>query len=285
MSDGVRTMKHTALRRIMCVLIGAVLACASGCGNQGNPGDNTVQQTNELSGDAVVIERTFVGSDVNTPEYIEGVVLKSENGKKGIELKDYENASVYCYMLDRKFFSIEKPLVPNDIVKKYVNDLEKEYGVKFNKSTENGKDIYYSNLSTKSGKVNLAVCGSDFFEDDDTVVSVAIVLPEGGGSSGKSSAEDGDITGFWKCAYYLADNGNTIKADQYSIFAYNTGSASFYDANNEKFDGTWKAKDKGFEFTFVLKHGYGEMGKINGGDYLIVKFDDVDGQYAFEYIY
>lgn len=288
-----RTLKQTVVRRILCVFTAAVLVLTSGCGKRGNPDDNTVQQVNSGSSEATVIERDFVGVNVSTPEYIGGVHLISENGNMGIHLKNFEHASVYCYTLDREFYSIEKPLKSEDIIKKYINDLEKKFGVKFNVSSDFKNEVYYSNLSTNSGTVGIAVCNGDFDKDMDSEVSVAIQLPgdakgssAGGGdsSSGNNHAASGDISGYWKAAYYVADNGNTVRTDEYSIFAYNTGSASLY-IGYDRYEGAWKSKDKGFEFTFVGLHGYGEMAKINNGDYLLVQFDSVDGQIAFENLY
>ncbi len=299
---GVRTLKCTVLHRVICVFTAAVLVILSGCGNKkGNADDNTVQQVSGTASDAAVIERDFIGADVSTPEYIGGVKLVSENGNVGIKLKNFSNASVYCYDLDRQFYSIEKPLTSAEVSKKYVNDLEKKFGVKFNLSSEFSSDVYYSNLSTKSGTVGIAICNGNFDEGFNGVLSVAVKLPAGSESPALSSDKDknktssdtdgkndsssgGDISGYWKAAYYLADNGNTVRTDTYSIFAYNSGSASLY-IDYERYEGNWKAKDKGFEFSFVGLHGYGEMAKINGGEYLLVKFDEVDGKIAFENLY
>ncbi len=295
-----RTLKYTVLHRVICVFTAAVIVFLSGCENkQGNPDDNTIQEISGTASDTAIIERDFIGADVSTPEYIGGVKLMSENGNKGIKLKNFDEASVYCYSLDRDFFSIENPLTADKIVKKYVNDLEKKFGVKFNASSDFTSDVYYSNLSTNSGTVGIAVCNGDFDEDLGGEVSVAVMLPEGsespvlssdndkkssGTDSSGSSGTPGDISGYWKAAYYLADNGNTVRTDTYSIFAYNTGSASLY-IDYERYEGNWKIKDKGYEFTFVGLHGYGEMAKINGGVYLLVKFDEVDGKIAFENLY
>ncbi len=292
-NNGVSTLKHIFPKRVLCFFTAAVIVLLSGCGKKGNPDDNTIRQVNSSNDEVTVIERNFVGTDVSTPEYLGGVKLISENGNIGIKMKDFEHASVYCYTLDRDFFTIEKPLTAKDVIEKYKNELEKTFGVKFNVSPDFESEVYYSTVSTNSGSVSVAICSGDFDGDNGSAISVAIEPESGsGGNSGtsdrstktKEKIAEGDISGCWNSAYYLADNGNTIKYNKYSIFAYNTGSASLY-SDQTRYEGTWKQKDKGYEFTFVNLHGYGEMAKINGGDYLIVEFDEVDGKIAFENLY
>ena len=273
----------------------AVLFLSSGCAGKGNPDDNTIKQVNSGDGEATVIERNFVGTEVSTPEYLAGVKLISESGNIGIKLKNFENASVYCYTLDRDYFTIENKLDAKSLIDKYRNELEKTFGQKFNISPDFDTDVFYSILKTGSGNVGIAICNGDFDGSKGSAISVA-VEPEGGaggaagaGGSGDSHTKEklsqGDISGYWDVKYYLAKNGKTITYNNYSIFAYNTGSAALYQ-DKVRYEGTWKQKDKGYEFTFASLHAYGEMGKINEKDYLFVEFDNnSEGKYAFENVY
>lgn len=299
MINEVSALKYTALHRALCICMAAVAICMSGCTSKGSENDNKVMQADENQSSVTVISRNFIGADISTPEYIEGVKLFNENGNVGIRLKNFGEASIYSYEIDPNYFSIEEQPKAHEIVNKYISDLEERFGVKFNKSEDYEETVYYSDLSTESGIVGLAVCGGDFDDEYGADISVAVELSEENekatssqstsssdktSSTAASSAAAADLSGYWKAVYYLADNGNTARTDTYSIFAYNTGSASLY-IDFERYEGTWNPKDNGFEFSFGGLHGYGEMSKLKDGVYLLVKFDETDGRIAFENLY
>ena len=230
----------------------------------------------------------------DNPEYIEGVKFLSQKDTQYKNSPLFEKVLVYNYNLDRNYFTVNSKLESKTIIDQYKKDLEKKYNLLFNDDKRYGENAAICECKLKgAASMYILVCEGDFDVGNNADFSVVLCTPkEDKGFSDEEfdaykdepGANSKNFVGFWKSLFYLFDNGSTSNTDMYSIFTYNTGSASLY-VNYEKYAGTWKEDNDFYTFTFGDLKGEGKMETVNGKEYLVIDFDGVRGRVAFEMVY
>ena len=279
-------MNKKILKKMSAALTAVVLCVFSGCG----PGSVTRISSGAAQPDTAE-PADFSEVSVSTPEFIEGVqfVNKKNTLYKGSPL--FENVVVYNYSLDRNYFSVTSKLESKTILDEYIKYLEDNSNVLFNDDESYGTNGAICKYNKSDGtSMYIVVCDGDFDVGNNADFSVVLCTPKAdiGYSSEEMEAykdEPGanskNFSGFYKSMFYLFDDGSTSKSDTYSIFTYNSGSASLY-ISYEKYAGTWKENRNNYTFVFGNLNGVGSMEKVDGKEYLVVEFDGVEGRVAFE---
>ncbi len=286
------SMNKKLLKKACAALAAVTVFCSiAGCG-----GTNTqTSSTTSVSSTTAAAEAAdFRELPLNNPEYIEGVKFLSQKDTQYKNSPLFEKVLVYNYNLDRNYFTVNSKLESKTIIDQYKKDLEKKYNLLFNDDKRYGENAAICECKLKgAASMYILVCEGDFDVGNNADFSVVLCTPkEDKGFSDEEfdaykdepGANSKNFVGFWKSLFYLFDNGSTSNTDMYSIFTYNTGSASLY-VNYEKYAGTWKEDNDFYTFTFGDLKGEGKMETVNGKEYLVIDFDGVRGRVAFEMVY
>jgi len=280
-------MDRKLLIKASAALTAFVLCIFSGCG--------AVSTTHISSGAAPSSTnetKEFSEIAVTTPECIEGVQFLSKKNTlyKGSSL--FDKVVVYNYSLDRNYFSVTSKLESKTILEQYRKYLEKSDNVLFNDDEKYGENGAICEFKSGDSSMYILVCNGDFDIGNNADFSVVLCTPkENIGYSDEEmeafkdepGSSSKNFVGYWKSMFYLFDDGSTSKTDSYSIFTYNTGSASLY-VSYEKYAGTWKQSRKNYSFVFGDLNGVGSIETVEGKEYLVVDVDGVQGRVAFQMV-